>query len=243
MPKYHITAIVPCFNHGQYIKDCLNGFINQTIKPNVICIIDDCSTDDSFEKIRQVIPQIKGLQGIEVKLLQTPKNSGRAASCNVGLKATKTDIIALCDADDVYLPTKIEESLKAFDIFGNVAVAYTDLIGWDTRENPPKETIDYFRSWNYDYHLRRNVVMGAAIVRRPIYDLVGLYDEEMWVAEDYDMWTRIAEKAMFWHIPKPLYKYRQHGQNLTANVQRDRDKWNFALRRIHEKRIQRLKRA
>lgn len=260
--KHRITAFVPHYNHHEFLPDAIEGLLSQTIKPNRIFVVDDRSTDESYgcvlayfknhakktnESTRipndptSVVDEYHNYQigGVEIVLVRVKKNGGRAFACNVAIKETieLTDVYAICDADDIYYPTKIEKSLKILEKHPEVGVVYTDIMGWDTRKN--EKNYDYYRSFDYELMCRRNCCNNNSIVVAQIFKLVGLYDEELKVAEDYDMWLRMAEACAFYHIPEALFIYRVHGNNESLTTKQD--VWRQCLNHLHQKRLYRAK--
>jgi glycosyltransferase involved in cell wall biosynthesis len=249
-----VTGLVPNFNQGQFFGDCLQGFMQQKRCPDRLIVVDDASTDDSVELISKALDKhsymsdtlnissddIKSvtlwrIPEIEVHLVQLKKNKGRAGACNIGIGLTidKTDVYALCDCDDIYLPNKISSSMGILQRHAEVGVVYTDLIQWEVAAD--KKERHYYRSFDYKTHVGRNVCNGLSLVRAECYKIFGLYDEELRVAEDYDMWMRIGEASVLYHLPEVGYIYRIWGNNETKTIKKD--VWQRCLQRIHQKRL------
>lgn len=254
--KPTVTALIPNFNQGQFFSDCLEGMMKQTLKPDNIVLVDDCSTDNSVEVITNVLNEKFGKStpriiksediesiniwdnlGVKTVLVKLKKNKGRAGACNIGIGLTikDTDFYALCDCDDIYLPHKVKDSIDVMKKYDEVGVVYTDLIEWTVETN--KYERHFYRSFNYDMHCNRNICNGLSLVRAECFKHVGAYDEELRVAEDYDMWMRIAEVSVMYHLPIPGYIYRIWGKNETKTIKKD--VWMKCLSRLHEKRKQR----
>jgi glycosyltransferase involved in cell wall biosynthesis len=252
--KNGVTAVVANYNHGRFFVDCLEGMMKQAQKPETIVVVDDCSTDDSVELILEALGEMKErkvtgdnlkrvrqttLNGVNIQLVEHEKNAGPSGARNtaIAMFMPQTRFFAMCDCDDVYLPDKIEVSLDAMQLNPEVAVVYTDLIEWNM-ENETFNTI-FHRSFDYNLHVRRNLVCSGSVVRAEAFSIVGPYDPELRLAEDYDMWMKIGEVAGLYHVPVPGYLYRISGNNLTK--QEGKDKWQTALKRVHANRLTRAK--
>ena len=99
-----VSVIIPTFNRAKLVQRAIKSVLNQTIKPYEIIVVDDGSTDDTLEV----------LKNYPIKVL-TQKNKGVSSARNLGIKNATGDIIALLDSDDEWLPKKIELQLKLFE--------------------------------------------------------------------------------------------------------------------------------
>lgn len=102
-----VSIITPCYNASAFIVQTIESVLSQTYKKWELLIIDDCSTDNSADIIMRYVKKDN-----RIKYLKTEKKSGSPAMPrNVGLKYAQGDYIAFLDADDVWLPKKLEEQL------------------------------------------------------------------------------------------------------------------------------------
>lgn len=107
MPK--ISIIIPCYNASAYIDRCFAALENQIYSDFEVIAIDDCSTDDTVDKI--MLWQNKGI--LSICLLQNKVNSGPAYSRNRGISQAKGNFISFCDIDDWYDKDYLDEMIKA----------------------------------------------------------------------------------------------------------------------------------
>jgi GT2 family glycosyltransferase len=261
LSKTRITAIMPHYNYGQFFPEAFDSLLNQSLKPDIICITDDRSTDGSYDLVYDYISEktknklVKATMGneedrweikneffidkIKVILLMAKKNGGRSAACNMCIQETlsETDIYAILDCDDIYHKDKIKKSIDAFSSNPNVAVVYSDLVVWNMAKHEKK--IDHYRSFDYQLLCRRNCCNNNSLVIAEAFRQAGPYDEELIVAEDYDMWLRIAEFGCFYHIPEALFTYRISGLN--ESITTKQEVWQKCLTRLHTKRAERMR--
>ncbi len=248
--KRHVTSITANYNDGQYFEECLDGLLSQTVKPDRIVVVDDRSTDDSWSIIKDVVSkkistaidheseQYKiNHQGLEYILVRHEKNGGPAPARNTALNNClgSTDIVAICDCDDYYYPTKIEKSLEIFEEFSDIGLVYSD---YDVlNQSKGTKGREYKEIFSFKRLFEECIVSNGSLIAASIFDIIGRYDESLFGPEDYDLWLRIAENAGVYHIPEALYAYRITGNNITVTTPTSR----FAqhVRRVHQKKLER----
>lgn len=205
-----ITSIITNYNQGRFFADAYNSIIQQTVKPVEIIIVDDASTDNSVEIIKNVLEKSNY---IPTKLIQHPVNRGPSAARNTAIAEVKTEFLSLLDGDDYYLKSKFEKSLPYLERFrGQVGMVYSDFF---VQENGKPLIHEMKLSHSLEVLAQTCMPHTASLFPRNIFDIVGGFNENMHGAEDYEMWRRIASVSMILHVPEPLYVYRQHGENFT----------------------------
>ena len=116
-----VSIIVPCYNAEQYIDDCINSIIQQSYSRWELILIDDCSTDSTFEKINSFCRKDE-----RIKIMRTKAPSGGPSHPrNLGLSMVRGDFVAFLDSDDMWLPTKLEEQIE-FALLNNYDFVYSD---------------------------------------------------------------------------------------------------------------------
>lgn len=258
--KIKTTVVTPCFNYGKWFPGYLQAIFSQKTQPNHVVIVDDCSTDDSVELIKKELSKYEQYtigsifpssvvgdsgtidryplsKGINFHIIQLKQNGGPSRARNFGIKYAldQTDVFCMWDMDDEWYPEKISKSIKILDSYEHIAVVCTDY----DNHNTTKDTLEREYKEPYDYgRLCQECIVGSnAVIAASAFKGVGIYDEELRVAEDYDLWLRISEGKMIYHIPEALYKYRVTGEGASFSV--DKQVWQQCWKRVHEKRIER----
>ncbi len=237
-------TITACYNQGKFFKDCLNGILSQSIKPDKIMVIDDGSTDSSWSEILacfniedQKSQHEFAFKGSTVTLLQLPKNAGPSFARNVGLQylVEKVKYIAIADADDIYYPDKISKSVEIMEKYPEVALVYSDY-DIENLQNGTKNR-EYKEPFSFKRLFQECIVSNNSLFASNIIKQVGGYDNHLRYGEDYDLWLRMAELACMYHIPEALYSYRLTGENVTTTTSSE----NFAkhVNIVHQKAMQR----
>lgn len=204
-----VTIICSCFNHSKFVEKSLNSVLNQSYKNIQLLIIDDCSTDNSAEVIKQWLT--KHDIGF---FIQNRKNLGLTKSFNNAFfKYAKGDYFMDLAADDILLPNCLETLVSVFQNLNNnsVAMVYGNAKVIDTINNTEyiyydrfslsKKTSSPTDGFIYKEILDKsnNTCSVSSMIRSSIFKDIGGYDESL-VYEDFDLWLRLARK---YHI---LYK-------------------------------------
>lgn len=98
MDQIKISVIIPCYNGWKYMKRCLEALEHQTVLPYELIIVDDCSTDDSYECLKNYA----AVSPLKINLIKNEKNSGPGISRKNAIAAAKGDYVVFCDCDDWY---------------------------------------------------------------------------------------------------------------------------------------------
>lgn len=245
------TVLIANHNYSNYIDAAITSAFNQTYQKLGICIIDDGSTDDSWDKINKLFSGEHNTKhtpdGIIVKEakvnnrlvlgVKLPKATGPSNARNIGIELTSpvTDFYMVLDADDMMLPTKTERFVDKFLEHPDIAVVYADYNIW----NIPTDNLitEHKHPYSYRHLLRECIVHSNAGIRKThlmsVKDQFGYYDVNMRTCEDYDLWIRLAEKYTIAHIPEVLSIVRNHNNNSTLSV--NNEVWQQNWNRIQQK--------
>jgi glycosyltransferase involved in cell wall biosynthesis len=190
-----VSVIIPLFNHREYIIDCINNIINQTHKNLEIIIVDDCSTDDSYDLVNDFI--MSNNNNNNIKLLKTEKNSGCYHARNIGILNSIGDYIAFQDSDDLSLSSRIEEILYNMIIsnkkigFSNIyRIKYFDIPS-DIVSND-QQLIDLCeQDKNESQMITYDLGIVTSIIDRKLFDKYGLYNDKMRHSSDLEFIERV----------------------------------------------------
>lgn len=247
-----VTVLIANHNYSQYIGTAIKSCFDQTYPNLGICIIDDGSTDNSWDIINQILFSGEhktqtiqdGIILTETKVgnkpilgIKLPISKGPSYARNVGIEITNklTDFYMILDADDIMLPMKTQRFVEKFSESPDIAVVYADynIFNVHTGNLIPEYKHPYsFR------HLRQEcIVHSNAGIRKEhlmtVKDEFGWYDSNMRTCEDYDLWLRLSEKYTIAHIPEILSVVRNHNNNSTLSV--NKDVWQQNWLRIQQK--------
>ena len=132
-----IGIIITSFNNEKTIANAIHSVLSQTRPPDIICVADDCSTDNSVDIINSIAKNHK-----QVQLIARLKNLGVSANRDLAIRSTFVDLISTLDGDDLYYPDKIERELSALN-GATDKVAFSDIVVFGPEENWLFETSPY----------------------------------------------------------------------------------------------------
>jgi len=225
MPK--ISIIIPVYNAEKFISETIESVIAQTYQDWEIIAVDDGSTDKTPEILKEYEKKLsKKLRVI------TQKNSGVSIARNTGIAAAKGEYIAFLDHDDLWMPEKLEKQIKLLDSNKELGLVYSDSYMIDESGNLKKDTfINSIMSKNI---LQSKVFRGnifnelfcvdfipllTTIVRKDVFDKVGMFNPKYKISEDYDLFLKIARIYPADFIKQPLAKYRIHSGGASKNLE------------------------
>lgn len=189
-----VSVIIPLFNHHEYIIDCINNIINQTHKNIEIIIVDDCSTDGSYDLVNDFI---KSNNNDTIKLLKTKKNSGCYYARNIGIHNSIGDYIVFQDSDDLSLSSRIEDVLYGMIIsnkrigFSNIyRIKYFDIPS-DIVSNDQQLMNLCDQDKNESQMITHDLGIVTSIIDRKLFDKYGLYNDKMRHSSDLEFIERV----------------------------------------------------
>jgi teichuronic acid biosynthesis glycosyltransferase TuaG len=190
-PFADVSVVIPAFNAQGTILRALGSVAGQTLKPREVIIVDDGSTDGTYVTAQQFEPQMDGISFVIFK----QENEGAGAARNMALKESSQPIIAFLDADDEWLPEKLERSLHHMEAGGYTLVAHNGIIVEDGSES----IIDGARRYHegpspYVSLYRKGYLDTCTVVaRRDALLATGGFDESLPNAQDFELWLRVLK--------------------------------------------------
>jgi glycosyltransferase involved in cell wall biosynthesis len=192
-----VSVIIPTYNRGWILKEALESVLAQDFCDFELIVVDDGSTDDTAEILAGCGPSVRVL---------TQTNRGVSAARNRGLAAARGRLVAFLDSDDIWLPGKLKEQAGFLRANPEAVVCQTQEL-WirDGVRVNPKERHRKFSGTIFERCLPLCLVSPSAVmIRKCLFEVVGVFDEQLPACEDYDLWLRISCRYPIHLIDKPL---------------------------------------
>jgi glycosyltransferase involved in cell wall biosynthesis len=192
-----VSVVIPTYNRAWCLAEAVDSVLAQELRGFELIVVDDGSTDDT--------PRLLEGYGEAVRTLRR-ENHGVSAARNAGIAAARAELIAFLDSDDLWLPGKLRRQVEFFTSHPKALICQTEEL-WvknGRRVNPGKR------------HRKRGgmifepsldlclVSPSAVMVRRELFERVGLFDESLPACEDYDLWLRVSCRFPVHLIETPL---------------------------------------
>jgi len=209
-----VSAIVPVFNAERYVREALDSVLGQTYPALEVVVVDDGSTDRTAEIVRAY--------GDRVRFLQQA-NKGPAAARNLGLANARGRYIGFLDADDQWLPDKVERQVGLLEANPDLGACYGALVYFNEQgeiASLTHQAVPTPSGWIFEDILTHPGFIGidTLMIRRDCLDRVGPFNEDLRTAEDTNLTLRLARHWPFGYLPGPVARYRVHSQSLTQQA-------------------------
>jgi glycosyltransferase involved in cell wall biosynthesis len=203
-----VSVLIPTYNRANYIEECLDSILNQTVPPFEIIVIDDGSEDDTAERLKQYKDRIIYLH---------KENGGKPSALNWALKHARGDYIWLFDDDDVALPDAIEKRQLYLDQHPDIDFVFTSHYwGKDGIDGKIERGGLYILPQALKSFILPELLKGccftlqSVMAKSKVYHEIGPFDEQLVTSEDYDMMIRMAYQYTGVGIDTPSFIFRQH---------------------------------
>ena len=208
-----ISVVIPSYNSAAYLSEAIDSALNQTVLPLEVIVINDGSTDET--------PQI--LQRYQGRIVAiTQENRGLSGARNRGIAAATGELIAFLDADDVWLPQKLEKQVACLEEHPRAGFVHTGAHWWnaDTGEQSIRVNGNLHQlagACYKEFFAYNRVTVSTIVVRRECLAAVGNFDEGIRrpTTQDYDLCFRIARHHELAYVDEPLVRYRLHASNFS----------------------------
>jgi len=182
-----VSVIIPTYNRALYLKEAIDSVLSQDFCDFELIVVDDGSTDATSDII-------DSYNGAFRYICQ--RHRGVSAARNTGISHAKGTFVAFLDSDDLWLPKKLSAQVDFFREHPEALICQTEEI-WirnGTRVNSKKRHKKYSGDI-FEKALPLCIVSPSAVmIKKNLFDLVGLFDESLPVCEDYDLWLRISAR-------------------------------------------------
>ena len=222
-----ISVILTAYNSESFLKDALESVFRQTLQPTQIVLVDDGSTDGTKDIAQSFDRKV-------LKYIWQP-NQGEGAARNRGIRDASGEWIAFLDADDIWLDDKLQRQIEFVRSHPEVGLVSGNKIWWDV-EKDSRHLVKYGQV--PIQKLNKELIVSNAVgdpslvlVKRDLFEKVGLFRTDLHIGVDWEMWLRIARVTSVGFIDAPLAIYRWHPKNVSHRyfTQRVESEENISL--------------
>jgi glycosyltransferase involved in cell wall biosynthesis len=208
-----ISVVIAAYNSAGYIRETLDSVLAQTFPPLEVIVVDDGSTDETAAIVRTYAGRVRLLQ---------QENRGEPASRNRGIREAQGDYIAFIDADDLWLPEKLERQAACIM---EKRVAWVSC-GADFFEDSTGKILASYRKKYYEGDVLEKqfeesfILSPTPVIKKSVFDEIDYFDEsaEARIGEDWDMWMRIAAIYPLGMVRQVLALKREHPASMMSST-------------------------
>ena len=231
-----VSVVIPAYNSAPTLVRALDSVAAQTRAALETIVVDDASSDGT-EAVAQ------NYRKVAVKLVKLEKNVGAAGARNCGVRHASADLIAFLDADDEWLPTKLEKQV-------DLITSNSDYSFVSCRSNlisPAGEDLGDAFERNYAVVagreawkalLRDNfITTPSVLVWRKVFEKLGGFNPELKIAEDQDMWIRLAEAGSLGYVNECLIYVHEQPTSISGGPFSDQTRYTLPMVEGHLTRL------
>jgi len=205
-----VSVTIPCYNSEEYIREALDSVLEQTYADYEILVVDDCSTDSSWQ-----ILQNYAIENPCIRIFRNDTNLGIPKTRNRLLQEVPpdTEFIAILDSDDVMEKTRIEKQVTYLEAHKDIGLvgSWVSLISSDGGDLGEREYPCGAKAIRKTLLSTNPVAQPAVMLRHTVARGIGPYDEKLSRVQDLDYWARAIKKGYkINNIQESLTRYRIH---------------------------------
>jgi teichuronic acid biosynthesis glycosyltransferase TuaG len=215
-----VSVVIPAYNAADTIERALSSIARQSLLPRQVIVVDDGSTDGTFDVAREAG---RALAGINVQVVRQA-NAGAGAARNRAVEMADGAYLAFLDADDEWLPEKLQRSLTIMDEAGVMLTAHN---GWiisnesETYLDIAARFKEYPTGLFHGLYRKGFISTSSVVVRRDAVTGAGGFDETLLAGQDFDLWLKVlgADGSAFTVFNDPLTRYHIRPNSITSNTE------------------------
>lgn len=209
------SVIIPAYNVEKTLGPCIQSVLDQTCQDFELIVVDDGSKDRSAEVAESFGPRVTCIR---------QENRGSGAARNAAIQASRGQYVAMLDADDLWLPTKLERQLESIRQHPNAGFFYTGHIriehnGTERLQRRKLSTLPCGKIFAAMFAMNC-ASTSSVVIPRAVLDRVGLFNPEYKNAQDWELWLRVVHDYEAWALREALMKFREVPGSLSENRER-----------------------
>lgn len=214
-----VDVMIPCYNYGRYLRQCVESVLAQNVESLRIVIIDNASTDDSLQVARQLAGEDP-----RIHIVAHPENVGQHASFNEGVDLASADYFVVLCADDVFASGALGRAVEILEMTPQATIA----LGTECKVEAAALSPDHFppfAGWSVlegDAFIEQcclclgiGIDLGAVLVRTWAQKEVGHFNDKLQYSDDLEMVLRLARMGKVVSVDGPLCIRREHASQIS----------------------------
>jgi glycosyltransferase involved in cell wall biosynthesis len=210
-----VSVVIPTFNRSTFLRQAMTSVLAQRYSDFELIVSDNASTDDTPA-------MVTGWMDGRIRHFRNDRNLGMAPNWNAGMRHARGEYVALLEDDNWWHPEYLARTVDTLDRHPDIAFVHTGLHLTDAQG----KVMQVFRRWGSDRICDKKtelitllqgnkIFLSTVTARRAIIETVGLFDEAIPFAPDWDLWLRVYMHHDGAFVAEPLVFYRQHDANLS----------------------------
>lgn len=218
------SILIANYNNGKFFKDCHDSILAQQYKNWEVIIVDDCSTDDSVDMIKELIGDDE-----RFKLFINLQNQGCGYTKRECMKYATGTYCAYLDPDDALFPNALKDSVEYLKNSKNNIATYSKLTFCDENLDIISDYIKVKQIYNEKNFFNSPVQLHHFFTfKREAYLKTEGINPSLKSAVDQDLYLKLLEHGNAKYLPVRMYKYRQHSQGISQSSNKPKSKEYFA---------------
>ena len=205
-----VSIVTPAYNQAQFLPDTIKSVLEQDYPLIDYRVIDDGSTDNTVDILRQYDGRIKW---------ESHKNCGQTTTINRGWEKAEGDILIWLNSDDTLLPGAVSEAVRYLAEHDDVGIVYGDTLFTNANGEPLNKSTNS-RAMDFEEFVLRcenPIPQPSAFIRRSVIDRIGLLDPHFFYFMDWDYWLRAGLEFRLAYTPLLWSTYRLHEASNTVS--------------------------
>ena len=227
MSKKLVSVCINAYNAEKYILKTIESVINQSYTNLQIIVVDDCSTDNTYNLV-------KSIDDKRIELYKTDFNCHISNACNETFKHIRGEYVAHIDSDDLWEVDKIEKQVEFLEKNAEYGACFTHAEIINANGDRADESQDFLREiytfenraqhefFRFFYDNSNRLSHPSSLIRSEFIHKTGNHDTSLLYLHDFDYWVRLLTQCQIYIIEEPLTKIRRHTQN---NSDMTPEKW------------------
>lgn len=195
-----VSVIIPTYNRAGTLMRSIQSVMEQSYSEWELIIVDDGSTDHTGDLVKPIVEQ-----DTRIRYIHYPENKGQAVARNTGIQASQGEYIAFQDSDDCWMPEKLQRQISMMEAHPEYGLVYGQVVYDDggilSAPYPPVDVGEQV----FEACLKQNQIgTPTMLVRKAVFDAIGLFDTSLVALEDYELALRITKNYPVGFIMAPV---------------------------------------